>query len=136
MAEITLKAEDESLDAMNMFLEEQFDEMGLGMKLVMKLMVVMEELFVNVAHYAYPDGKGDCKIEMNLDGDVLTIRITDSGMPFDPVAKSDPDIKAKAEDRSIGGLGIYIVKQTMTTMEYERKDGQNILTMTKNIKEV
>ena len=136
MAEITLKAKDESLDAMNMFLEEQFDEMGLGMKLVMKLMVVMEELFVNVAHYAYPDGKGDCKIEMNLDGDVLTIRITDSGIPFDPVAKSDPDVKAKAEDRSIGGLGIYIVKQTMTTMEYERKEDKNILTMTKNIKEV
>ena len=99
----------------------------------MKLEVAVEEIFVNVAHYAYAPATGDVAVGVYVTNDPRSINITfrDSGVPFNPLEKADPDITLKAEDRKIGGLGIYMVRKTMDDMTYEYKDGQNILTMKK-----
>lgn len=98
--------------------------------------VAVEELFVNIAHYAYletPEGKGKAWIRIGFrqDPTTMVLSLIDKGIPFDPVAKPDPDVTLKAEDRKIGGLGIYMVKKSMDSMVYERRDDMNILTITK-----
>ena len=114
-----------------MFLEEELDKAQVNPKLMVTLAVALEELFVNVAHYAYPDSKGTVKIGIDTSGDSIIIQLTDSGIPFDPTSLPEPDITLSAEERKIGGLGIYMVKKSMDSMVYEYKDNQNILTVTK-----
>lgn len=129
----TFAATDESLAPALAFVEEEMDAMECSMKMVMQVTVCVEEMFVNVAHYAYGDETGDVTMTVeNRDGE-LYISFVDTGMEFDPLAKEDPDITLAAEDRNIGGLGIYMVKKTMDSVSYERKDGQNIFAMTKRI---
>lgn len=114
------------------FMEQKLEEGDVSMKLTMVLAVALEEMFVNVAHYAYPDSEGDCKIEIGVNDEGIVIQLTDSGWAFDPLVKIDPDIKAAASDRPIGGLGIFMVKKSMDAVSYERtKDGKNIFTMFK-----
>jgi anti-sigma regulatory factor (Ser/Thr protein kinase) len=105
------------------------------MKVQMAVCVAIEEVFVNVAHYAYGDVQGDMTLGIGFDPEtrILTFRMTDKGIPFDPLQKPDPDITLSAEDREIGGLGIFITKQTMDTLAYARENGENILTMTKTL---
>ena len=105
------------------------------MKIQMAVCVAIEEVFVNVAHYAYGDGEGDMTLGIGFDEEsrVITFRMTDKGVPFDPLQKPDPDITLSAEDRQIGGLGIFITKKTMNTVEYAYENGENILTMKKSI---
>ena len=133
MTERIFPAEIDELAAVIAFLEEELDKAEASPKLVVTLSVALEELFVNVAHYAYPDSKGTAKIEIDTSGDSVVIRLTDSGIPFDPLAKPDPDVTESAEKRKIGGLGIFLVKKTMNLVEYEYKDGQNILRIKKNL---
>ena len=121
MTEKIFPAEINELASVIVFLEEELDKAQANPKLMVTLAVALEELFVNVAHYAYPDSKGDS----------IVIRLIDSGIPFDPTAKKDPDITESAEERKIGGLGIYMVKKSMDSMIYEYKDNQNILTISK-----
>ncbi len=104
-----------------------------GMKAQMQIEIAVEELFVNIAHYAYPNGKGDAEISVGVDDGVASITFRDSGIPYDPLAKEDPDVTKKAEDRSIGGLGIYMVKKSMDEMLYRYEDGHNILTIRKKL---
>ena len=101
----------------------------------MPITVALEEVFVNVAHYAYPNGSGDVSFARDFDSvrRRMTVQMTDSGIPFDPLAKPDPDITLSAEERQIGGLGIFMMKMTMDDVSYVYKDGQNILTMKKTI---
>ncbi len=119
---------------MNIFVEGNLEEAGCSMKNQMKIMVALEELFVNVAHYAYEDGDGKVSVSFDLDGDNMILTLKDSGKPFDPLAKADPDISLSAEEREIGGLGIYMVKKSMDDVQYEYTDGCNIVTITHKIK--
>ena len=104
-----------------------------GMKAQMQVEIAVEELFVNIAHYAYPNGKGDAEIAVGVEDGVASITFRDAGIPYDPLAKEDPDVTKKAEDRSIGGLGIYMVKKSMDEMLYRYEDGHNVLTIRKKI---
>ena len=97
--------------------------------------IAIEEVFVNVARYAYPDSEGTMSLGIGYDEEnrVVTFRMKDQGIPFDPLKKPDPDITLSAEDREIGGLGIFITKKTMDSLTYAYENGENILTMTKRI---
>jgi anti-sigma regulatory factor (Ser/Thr protein kinase) len=105
------------------------------MKIQMAICVAIEEVFVNIAHYAYGGGEGDMTlgIGFNAESREITFRMTDAGVPFDPLKKPDPDITLSAEERDIGGLGIFITKKTMDSLEYVYENGKNILTMVKKI---
>lgn len=117
------------------FVEEMLESFGCSMKAQIAITVAIEEVFVNVAHYAYGDGDGDVTLSIGFDegSRTVTFRMTDSGVPFDPLKKPDPDITRSAEERSIGGLGIFITKKTMDTLAYAYENGKNILTMSKTI---
>ena len=131
MPERTFPAEDSVLGELLAFTEEQLEQAGCPMKQVMKITVAIEEMFVNVAHYAYPGGSGSVRYSIEPGEGCVTFRLADSGIPFDPLAKPDPDITLSAKERQIGGLGIYMMKKTMDEVGYEYRDGENILTMMK-----
>lgn len=127
-------ATDAALQDVNQFVEEQLEAAGCTPKNMMKIMVALEELFINVAHYAYFGEEGDVTVTIDIVDDVMTLQLADSGMPFDPLAKEDPDVTLDANKRRIGGLGIYMVKKTMDKMTYAYEDGQNIVTISHKIK--
>lgn len=131
MTEKIFPADINELASVTVFLEEELDKAEASPKLMVTFAVALEELFVNVAHYAYPNSKGTVKIGIDTSGDSIVVQLTDSGIPFNPVAMPDPDITESAEERKIGGLGIYMVKKSMDSMTYEYKDNQNILTISK-----
>ena len=117
------------------FVEEVCEEAGINMATMMQLNLAIEEAVVNVMDYAYPAGtEGDVLVDAKVDNGQLHIIITDKGTPFDPTAKADVDTTLSAEERNIGGLGIHLMHHYMDSITYERKDGQNVLTMTKKIK--
>jgi len=128
----TYIAEDASLDPAMAFLESEMEANDVPVKIAMQIAVAFEELFVNVAHYAYPEKVGQVEVGINIENQLLTFTLKDSGIPFDPLAKEDPDITLKVEDRKIGGLGIYMVKKTMDSVTYKYEDGMNQLTVTKS----
>ena len=101
----------------------------------MQVQIAVEEIFVNLAHYAYGSEQGTATIRVEVGGDPLQVIITfiDQGVPYDPLKKEDPDISLSAEERQIGGLGIFMVKKSMDDVKYEYKDGKNILTISKKI---
>lgn len=117
------------------FVEETLEKIGCPMKTVTALCVAIEEVFVNIARYAYGDSEGDVKLSVlfSEDDSRVTFRISDRGVPFDPLQKPDPDISLSAEEREIGGLGIFITKKTMDNVSYAYENGENILTMTKKL---
>ena len=133
--ELTLEATVENLTPVMAFLEEHLEEAECSMKAQMQITVAAEEIYVNIAHYAYAPGTGEATVRMEITDDPRTASITfiDRGIPFDPLAKPDPDVTLSAEERGIGGLGIYMTKKTMDDVRYERVDGQNILTLVKRI---
>ena len=131
MTEKIFPADINELASVTVFLEEELDKAEASPKLMVTFAVALEELFVNVAHYAYPGSKGTVKIGIDTSGDSIVVQLTDSGLPFNPLAKPDPDITESAEERKIGGLGIYMVKKSMDNVTYEYKDNQNILTISK-----
>jgi anti-sigma regulatory factor (Ser/Thr protein kinase) len=105
------------------------------MKVQTAICVAIEEVFVNVAHYAYEGSEGEMTLHIGFDEQerAITFRMTDRGVPFDPLKKPDPDVTLSADDREIGGLGIFITKKTMDAVEYAYENGENILTMIKKI---
>ncbi len=117
------------------FIEQNLEEAGFTFKDVMQINLAVEEIFVNVASYAYPDGDGSAEIIIDIEETPLsvTIKVIDSGIPFNPLEHEDPDVTLKAEDRGIGGLGIYLTKKTMDSVSYSYENGKNILTMTKTV---
>ena len=104
------------------------------MRAQLQIDVAIDELFSNIAHYAYNPEIGEATVQVSVSEDPLSVIITfiDKGVPYDPLKKDDPDITLSLEDRPIGGLGIYMVKKTMDDITYEYKDGQNILAIKKN----
>jgi len=121
----------EKFDDAMAFLEETMDELGVSMKVSVQISIAFEEMFVNVAHYAYPDGNGDVTVQVWDEGDDIFIRLIDSGVPFDPFSMPEPDVSLSAEERNIGGLGIFMVKKSMDAVSYERTDDKNIVTFKK-----
>ena len=116
------------------FVDERLEAAECSMKAQMQLDLCVEELFVNIAHYAYTPNKGMAEISMEIDGDrMASVTFEDSGVPYDPLAKVDPDITLSADERPIGGLGIFMVKKNVDDIFYEHKDGKNILTIKKKI---
>ena len=136
MMELKVKATDENLDTVIGFVDEQLAILGCPMKTQIQLEVTVEEIFVNIAHYAYQSGDGEAVIrtEISAEPPYIEICFIDSGTPYDPLAKPDPDVTLSAEERQIGGLGIYMVKKSVDDIKYEYKDGHNILTIKKVIR--
>ena len=135
MKEITIDATTENIPIVTDFVNEQLETLGCSMKIQMQIDVAIDELFSNIAHYAYTPDVGEATVRVEITDEPLAAVITfiDNGVPYDPLKKEDPDTTLSAEERQIGGLGIYMVKKSMDGMSYEYKDGQNILTVTKNL---
>ncbi|MBQ3396267.1 MAG: ATP-binding protein [Synergistaceae bacterium] len=135
MKELTLDADVKNLDEVLAFVDEQLEVHDCSPKIQMQIDVAVEELFVNIAHYAYNPETGPATVRVEIQENPLSVIITfiDNGVPYDPLAKPDPDVTLSAEEREIGGLGIYMVKKSMDNIEYEYKDGKNILKIQKNL---
>lgn len=135
MTRRSFEATKDSVSDVIAFVESELEKAACPAKTQTALCVAMEELFVNIAHYAYPNGSGSAEIAIGIDKDshIATFVVSDNGVPFDPTQRQDPDITESAEARQIGGLGIYIVKKTMDTVSYDRVQDKNRLTMTKKL---
>lgn len=133
MKELITEALTDKLPDVLSFVDEQLEAAGCPMKTQMQIDIAVEEIFVNIANYAYTDEKGSAAVQVRFTPEPQTVSITfkDSGIPYDPLAKPDPDISLSAEERQIGGLGIFMVKKSMDDIQYQYLDGQNILTLTK-----
>ncbi len=135
MKELNIPATVENINTVTAFVDEQLESIECPMKIQMQIDIAIDELFGNIAHYAYNPDVGPATVRVEVQEDPLAVIITfiDNGVPYDPLAKKDPDITLSADEREIGGLGIYMVKKTMDDITYEYKNGQNILTVRKNI---
>ena len=133
--ELKIKASDESMQAVNDFIHSMLPS-GCDDMLINQIDLAVEEIFVNIAHYSgSEEAEICCGYHINGDGSgVLTVIFKDSGKPFDPIAKPDPDLTLSAEERNIGGLGIFLTKKFMDSVEYEFVDKKNCLTIKKKIK--
>ncbi len=131
--ELNLDATLENLTQVMAFIEEHLEEEDCPMRAQMQITVSAEEIYVNIAHYAYKEGTGKATVRLELVDQPRAMSLTfiDSGIPFDPLAKPDPDVTLSAEERNIGGLGIYMTKKAMDDVRYTYQDGQNILTLYK-----
>lgn len=136
MKTITTEAKVDNLAEVLSFLDAELENADCGMKETMQIDIAVEELFVNVSSYAYSPGSGEItvsiEINSNNDSNQAVITLTDSGIPYNPLLREDPDITLSAEERSIGGLGIFMVKESMDEMRYQRADDHNIVTIIKN----
>ena len=135
MTNKTFPAKTENLSDVISFVETTLGKFECPMKIQTAICVAIEEVFVNVAHYAYPESEGNATLQIafNNANREVKFRMTDSGVPFDPLNKSDPDISLSAEEREIGGLGIFIAKKTMDSISYAYENNENVLTMIKKI---
>ena len=135
MKELTIEATPENVDKVIEFIDGMLEEYGCGVKEQMAIDVAVDELFSNIAHYAYNPETGYATVRVDVLNEPLSVEITfiDHGVPYDPLAKADPDTTLSLEEREIGGLGIFIVKKSMDAVNYEYKDGKNILTIKKNL---
>lgn len=131
--EITLLAVTENVEKVTDFINNELDQYECPMKSRMQIDIAIDELFSNVASYAYGNERGNITVRMFVDKDPLAVNISfiDDGKPYNPLDKEDPDISLSADERDIGGLGIFLVKKSMDDMSYEYKEGQNILTIKK-----
>ena len=130
-----IPAKTENLSQVISYIDETLENADCPMKVQMQIELSVEELFTNIASYAYADGKGDVDIAASVSPDgIASVTFIDSGVPYDPLKKQDPDITLSAENRQIGGLGIFLVKKNMDTVDYRYTNGQNCLTVTKKIR--
>lgn len=131
---LTLHNDISEVPQLNDFIEAVAERLGIEPSTALQLQLAVEEAVVNVMDYAYPpDSVGEVSVATTSDGQCLKIVITDSGVPFDPTEQEKADISLSVEERQIGGLGILLVNEIMDTVSYERKDGKNVLTLTKQL---
>ncbi len=135
MKTITAEAIVENIETISDFVERELEAVDCPMKPQMQIRVAMDELLSNVVRYAYKPGTGSVTVGFEFDEAerLVTLTFTDEGIPYDPLQKEDPDVTLPAEERGIGGLGIFLVRKTMDGMKYRREDGKNILQITKKI---
>lgn len=133
--ELTLKALVENIPQVTAFIDAHLEAVGCPVKAQMQIDVAIDELFGNIAHYAYRDKAGDATVRFEYDAEARTVSIAfiDAGVAFDPLAKPDPNVTLSARDRPVGGLGIFLVKKTMDGIAYRRQGNKNILTITKRL---
>ena len=134
MAEITVTATLDSLDTVLAFVDEQMERAGCPRKLITQVDMAVEEIFVNIARYAYHPEVGEASVRCEAGGDPFQVIVgfADHGRPYNPLEREDPDVTLDAEQRPIGGLGILMAKKLMDDIQYEYQDGKNILTLRKN----
>jgi uncharacterized protein (TIGR02172 family) len=134
-SEIETEATINNLNAVTEFIEEKLEAIQCPLKTVMAITIAAEEIFVNIAKYAYAPATGMATVKIEFIEDPLTAVLTfiDKGMPYNPLAKVDPDVTLSADERPIGGLGIYMVKKSMDDVQYEYTNGCNILRLYKKI---
>ena len=135
MKEWTLEAKLSNIPVAISVIDEWLEELACPIKAQTQIDVAVDEIFSNIAHYAYAPGSGDATIRLDYDELLRTVSITfsDRGIPFNPLEKEEPDIFLPAEEREIGGLGIFLVRKTMDEVKYRREDDRNILTIVKRI---
>ena len=132
MKELAIEAKKENLTEVLGFVDGVMEEEGCPLKVQMKVDVAVEEIYINIASYAYGDGTGKALIRAGkIAEDAFEVTFVDEGVPYDPTAKEDPDVTLPAEERPIGGLGIFLAFKVMDDVRYERADGQNRLTLIK-----
>ena len=133
--ELTIKNDVHEVAEFSRFIKSVNEELGLETSLARQIRLAVEEAVVNVIDYAYPEGvEGDITVQVLSDGRVMHVKIIDSGVPFDPTEIQKADTTLSAEDRRIGGLGILLVREQMDSINYERTDGKNVLTLMKKLK--
>jgi len=135
MKELTVEAAVENIEVVTDFVNEELEKLDCPLKARRQIDVAIDELFGNIARYAYSPDVGKATVRFSVEENPLEVTITfiDNGIPFNPLEKSNPDTHLSAEERPIGGLGIFLVKKSMDMVEYEYKNGQNILKIKKNI---
>ena len=135
MKELVVEADRKNLMKVQMFIDEELEAVDCPMLTQTAIDIAVEELFVNIASYAYDTGIGTAVVQVTVHEEPLSVEITfiDNGRQYDPLAKEDPDTTLSAGQRRKGGLGIFMVKKSMDDVIYEYKDGKNILTIKKNL---
>ncbi|MDO4338830.1 MAG: ATP-binding protein [Eubacteriales bacterium] len=135
MKELILEATLENLDKVREFIEAELEAADCSFKLMMQIGIAVEEIYVNIAHYAYAPEVGQVTVRCDIKEEPKKVELEfiDSGVPFNPLEKEDADVTLPAEERPVGGLGIYMVKKSMDELAYEYKHGQNHLWIRKFI---
>lgn len=135
MQELTIDAVVENIPAVTEFVDRQLEAINCPLRAQMQIDIAIDELFGNIAHYAYNPTTGPATVRVEVVEDPMAVVLTfiDHGVPYDPLRKDDPDITLSADEREVGGLGIYMVKKSMDSITYQYRDGQNILAIKKNI---
>ena len=136
MKEMTIAATVENIGAVTDFVDEQLEALDCPMKAQMQIDIAIDELFGNIAHYAYNPDVGEATVRVEVTGEPLSVVITfiDGGVPFDPLSAADPDTTLSAEERAIGGLGVFMVRKTMDDVSYRYENGRNILSIRKTLR--
>ena len=135
--EMDIEAVTENLPNVLTFVDERLERVDCPKRTQMQIDVAVEEIFVNIASYAYAPDKGNATVRVEVLENPLMVSITfiDRGIPYDPLSKKDPDVTLPAEQREVGGLGIFMTKKIMDDVAYEYKDGSNILKLVKRMEE-
>ena len=135
MESLKVIAINENLDEVQSFVDRVLDRAGCSDSVRLQIDVAVEELYTNICNYAYPKGEGTAEVTADIVGEPPEVEITlrDAGKPYNPLEKDDPDLDVAPEDRQIGGLGIFMVKNSMDELRYEYKDGQNINIIVKRL---
>lgn len=136
MKELVIDALPENVDAVKDFIFSSVEGYDISPRTKMAIELSVDELFINIASYAYNPDVGPATVRVNIDDEpahTMTITFIDKGVPYNPLVQKDPDITLSAEDRKIGGLGVFLAKKKMDKLAYEYKDGQNILTIKKKL---
>ena len=135
MKELTVDATISNIERVIDFVNEELERLDCPVKTQMQIDIAIDELFSNIANYAYHPETGATTVQIDVKEKPLSVILTfiDNGKPYDPLKHQDPDTKASLEERDAGGLGIYIVKQSMNDISYEYRDGMNILKIRKNL---
>ena len=134
MKEITVDAVVENIDTVTDFVNGILEENGAMPKAIIQMDVAIDEIFGNISHYSYSKKVGKATVKASVDNNVVSVIFIDNGVQYNPLEKKDPDITLAAEEREIGGLGIFMVKKIMDDIQYEYKDNSNVLTLKKIIK--
>ena len=135
MKTLTLEATLENITKVTEFIDAELEACECSMKAQMQIDVAIDELFGNIARYAYGQDTGEATIQFDFDAvdRMASIVFMDHGVPFNPLEQDDPDVTLSAEARAVGGLGIFLVKKTMDKLTYRFENGMNVLTLYKHI---
>ena len=136
MKELTIAATVENIGAVTDFVDAQLEALDCPMKAQMQINIAIDELFGNIAHYAYNPDVGEATVRVEVEEKPLSVIITfiDGGVPYDPLQAAEPDTTLSAEERALGGLGIFMVRKSMDEITYRYENGLNILSIRKKLR--